>query len=250
MGIWNNVIGTRRLVEAAEKAKVDTFVLISTDKAVRPTNIMGCTKRVSELILQARQQVINAVSGQTKMTMVRFGNVLGSSGSVIPAFKAQIQAGGPVSVTHPEMVRFFMTIPEAAQLVMQAGSLGRGGDVLLLDMGEPIKINDLAVQMIHLSGLRVKSAKDPGGDIEIVYTGLRPGEKLYEELLIGDSSSPTKHPMIWIANEEMISWERLEEQLLHLEEAVKAGDSELARNILFRIVPEFTPMCINQDLLA
>ncbi len=248
MGIWNNIIGTRRLVEAAKSCEVNTLVLISTDKAVRPTNIMGCTKRIAELILQANQQEFGSESN-LKLTMVRFGNVLGSSGSVIPAFKAQIQAGGPVTVTHPEIVRYFMTIPEAAQLVIQAGALGKGGDVMVLDMGEPIKIQDLAERMIHLSGLRVKSGADPDGDIEIVYTGLRPGEKLYEELLIGDNTTSTQHPRICLAREEMIPWEELAPKLNQIETAVQEGDSELARKLLMKLVPEFVPQCENQDFI-
>ena len=248
MGIWNNVIGTRRLVEAAKSCKVNTLVLISTDKAVRPTNIMGCTKRIAELILQAMQQEVGS-KARLKLTMVRFGNVLGSSGSVIPAFKAQIQAGGPVTVTHPEIVRYFMTIPEAAQLVIQAGALGNGGDVMVLDMGEPIKIRDLAERMIHLSGLRVKSDDDPEGDIEIVYTGLRPGEKLYEELLIGGNTTPTEHSKICLAREQMIPWEELAPKLNQIETAVQDGDSELARELVMELVPEFVPQCENQDLL-
>lgn len=249
MGVFNNVIGTWRLLDAAERARVETFVLISTDKAVRPTNIMGCTKRVAELILQARQQVGNAGDGQIKMSMVRFGNVLGSSGSVIPAFKAQIQAGGPVTVTHPEIVRYFMTIPEAAQLVIQAGALGNGGEVMVLDMGEPIKIRDLAERMIHLSGLRVKSHQDPEGDIEIIYTGLRPGEKLYEELLIGNNTSPTRHSRICLAREELLPWSILEPMLCALEVAICNGDSGLARELMMELVPEFVPQCENQDWL-
>ncbi len=248
MGIWNNVIGTRRLVEAAKSCSVNTLVLISTDKAVRPTNIMGCTKRIAELILQANQQEFGRESN-LKLTMVRFGNVLGSSGSVIPAFKTQIQAGGPVTVTHPEIVRYFMTIPEAAQLVIQAGALGKGGDLMVLDMGAPIKIRDLAERMIHLSGLRVKSEADPDGDIEIVYTGLRSGEKLYEELLIGGNTTPTEHSKICLAREQMIPWEELAPKLNQIETAVQEGDSELARKLVMELVPEFMPQCGNQDLL-
>lgn len=249
MGIWNNVIGTKRLVEAAKYCKANTLVLISTDKAVRPTNIMGCTKRIAELILQANQQEFRSESS-LKLTMVRFGNVLGSSGSVIPAFKTQIQAGGPVTVTHPEIVRYFMTIPEAAQLVIQAGALGQGGDVMVLDMGEPIKIRDLAERMIHLSGLRLKSGADlDDGDIEIVYTGLRPGEKLYEELLIGDNTSLTGHPRIFLAREPIIPWEQLAPKLGQIEVAVNEGDSDLARKLVIELVPEFVPQCGSQDLL-
>lgn len=240
MGIWNNVIGTWRLVDAAQACAVETFVLISTDKAVRPTNIMGCTKRVAEMILQARQHL---EGNRTKLTMVRFGNVLGSSGSVIPVFKAQIQAGGPLTVTHPDIIRYFMTIPEAAQLVIQAGAIGRGGDVMLLDMGDPIKIADLAKKMIHLSGLREKTAEEPEGDIEIIYTGLRPGEKLYEELLISGKTKMTLHPKIWLARENMIPWAELEFALEKLKSAVTEGDSSVARDWINNLVPEFMPQC-------
>ncbi|MBN4079173.1 polysaccharide biosynthesis protein [Beggiatoa alba] len=204
-GLQNNVFGTWRTAEAAKAAGVETFVLISTDKAVRPTNIMGATKRLAELVLQA----MAAESDTTRFTMVRFGNVLDSSGSVIPLFREQIKNGGPVTVTHPEVTRYFMTIPEAAQLVLQAGALGEGGDVFVLEMGEPIKIDDLARSMIHLSGLEVCDDDNPEGDIEIKYTGLRPGEKLYEELLIGDNVTGTEHPKIMRAAEEKISWEKM-----------------------------------------
>src|SRR5699024_108932 len=195
------------------------FVLISTDKAVRPTNVMGGTKRLAEMVLQALSQEASPVLygdasqvpqvNRTRFTMVRFGNVLGSSGSVIPLFRDQIRRGGPVTVTHPKITRYFMTIPEAAQLVIQAGSLGQGGDVFVLDMGEPVKIADLAEKMINLTGLTVKSDKNPAGDIAIKFTGLRPGEKLYEELLIGDDVIDTEHEMIMRANESMISWKEL-----------------------------------------
>ena len=189
--IWNNIFGTFRTAQAAIKAKVETFVLISTDKAVRPTNTMGATKRFAELILQAFS--LDAENKhQTRFTMVRFGNVLGSSGSVVPLFKEQIARGGPVTVTDERIIRYFMTIPEASQLVIQAGAMGQGGDVFVLDMGEPIRIVDLAKRMIHLSGLEIKDAEHPDGDIEISFTGLRPGEKLYEELLIGDNVSKTR----------------------------------------------------------
>ncbi len=201
-GVRNNVYGTWYAAEAAIAAKVETFVLISTDKAVRPTNIMGASKRLAELVLQAlskRQQT-------TRFCMVRFGNVLGSSGSVVPLFREQIRRGGPVTVTHKDIIRYFMMIPEAAQLVIQAGAMGHGGDVFVLDMGEPVKIADLAKRMIHLMGLEVKDDIHPNGDIEIRYTGLRPGEKLYEELLIGENVRQTAHPRIMAADELSLNW--------------------------------------------
>jgi FlaA1/EpsC-like NDP-sugar epimerase len=201
-GVRNNVFGTWYCAEAAIKAGVESFVLISTDKAVRPTNIMGASKRMAELALQGLAQR----QSTTRFTMVRFGNVLGSSGSVVPLFRQQIKQGGPITVTHPEIIRYFMTIPEAAELVIQAGAMGTGGDVFVLDMGEPVKIIDLAARMIHLSGLEVKDDKHPNGDIEILYTGLRPGEKLYEELLIGDNVSGTGHPRIMRAEEQCLNW--------------------------------------------
>jgi len=204
-GLQNNVFGTWRTAEAARVAGVETFVLISTDKAVRPTNIMGATKRLAELVLQGMAEKSNT----THFTMVRFGNVLDSSGSVIPLFRDQIKNGGPVTVTHPEVTRYFMTIPEAAQLVLQAGALGEGGDVFVLEMGDPIKIDDLARSMIHLSGLEVCDDDNPEGDIEIKYSGLRPGEKLYEELLIGNNVTGTEHPKIMRAAEEKLSWKQI-----------------------------------------
>jgi FlaA1/EpsC-like NDP-sugar epimerase len=235
-GIRNNVFGTLSFARAAVAAKVKCFVLVSTDKAVRPTNVMGSTKRLAELILQAfaRQH------GSTRFSMVRFGNVLGSSGSVVPLFRKQIAAGGPVTLTHPEITRYFMTIPEAAQLVIQAGSMGQGGDVFVLDMGEPVKIADLAKKMIQLSGNEVRSPVSEGG-IEIRYVGLRPGEKLYEELLIGDNVSGTDHPLIMRAQEAEIAWPFLEIMLKHLDEACVRGDQDAIRAQLRKIVPEFTP---------
>ena len=214
-GVRNNVFGTWYCAEAAIKANVKNFVLISTDKAVRPTNVMGTSKRLAELVLQAlaqRQQ-------DTRFTMVRFGNVLGSSGSVVPLFHRQIQQGGPITVTHPDIIRYFMTIPEAAQLVIQAGSMGKGGDVFVLDMGEPVKITDLARKMIHLSGLSEKNGQSPSGDIEIEYSGLRPGEKLYEELLVGDDVEGTDHPRIMTANEVHLSWPETHNLLNRLDKA-------------------------------
>ena len=235
-GIRNNVFGTLSFARAAVAAKVKCFVLVSTDKAVRPTNVMGSTKRLAELILQAfaRQH------GSTRFCMVRFGNVLGSSGSVVPLFRKQIAGGGPVTLTHPEITRYFMTIPEAAQLVIQAGSMGQGGDVFVLDMGEPVKIADLAKKMIQLSGNEVRSPMSESG-IEIRYVGLRPGEKLYEELLIGDNVSGTDHPLIMRAQEAEIAWPFLEIMLKHLDEACVRGDQAAIRAQLRKIVPEFTP---------
>ena len=204
---FNNVIGTKICLEAAIDSGVGTFVLISTDKAVRPTNIMGATKRLAEMILQSY-----STDSQIKlnMTMVRFGNVLGSSGSAIPLFQQQIKDGGPVTVTHPEVIRYFMSIPEAAELVIQAGALGKGGDVFVLDMGEPVNIYELAKRLITLSGLKLKDETNQDGDIEIIFTGLRPGEKLYEELLIGDNVSTTTHKQIFRAEEDFISKEEIE----------------------------------------
>lgn len=214
-GVRNNVFGTWYCAEAAIKAHVKNFVLISTDKAVRPTNVMGTSKRVAELVLQALAQR----QSDTRFTMVRFGNVLGSSGSVVPLFHRQIQGGGPITVTHPDIIRYFMTIPEAALLVIQAGSMGKGGDVFVLDMGEPVKITDLARKMIHLSGLREKHGQNPNGDIEIEYSGLRPGEKLYEELLVGDDVEGTEHPRIMTANEVHLSWPETHNLLNRLDQA-------------------------------
>ena len=227
-GLKNNAFGTLYAAQAAEAAGVETFVLISTDKAVRPTNIMGATKRMAELALQA----IDDVSSKTRYTMVRFGNVLDSSGSVIPLFRKQIKHGGPVTVTHPDVTRFFMTIPEAAQLVLQAGSLGKGGDVLVLDMGDSIKIDDLARSMIHLSGLEVCDDDNLGGDIVIEYIGLRPGEKLYEELLIGDNVSGTEHPKIMRASEEKITWDQLMDYIDRFKQAVAEFDTVRIQEIL------------------
>lgn len=238
-GVWNNVFGTLRVVDAACLCGVETFVLVSTDKAVRPTNVMGCSKRLAELVLQAKniQQVGLGVI-KTKFTMVRFGNVLGSSGSVVPVFREQIKKGGPVTVTHSEIIRYFMTIPEAAQLVIQAGAMGEGGDVMVLDMGEPVKIVDLAKRMIHLSGFSYKDASNPNGDIEIRFSGLRPGEKLYEELLICDDALPTSHPRIMRAAERALAWHELEPLLFELESAVKDENNEKIRTLLQQAVPE------------
>ncbi|WP_264884943.1 polysaccharide biosynthesis protein [Stutzerimonas stutzeri] len=250
-GVLNNVIGTLNTAQAAVQAGVSNFVLISTDKAVRPTNVMGSTKRVAEMILQALSRetapVLFYADGtvhhvnKTRFTMVRFGNVLGSSGSVIPRFYQQIRAGGPVTVTHPKVTRYFMTIPEAAQLVIQAGSMGQGGDVFVLDMGQPVKIAELAEKLIHLSGLSVRSEKCPHGDIAIEYTGLRPGEKLYEELLIGDNVSATEHPMIMRANEEHLDWDVLKDRLAKLLKAVESDDYPQVRQLLRELVSGYVP---------
>ncbi len=212
-GVFNNVFGTWRAAEAAVVAGVETFVLISTDKAVRPTNIMGASKRLAELVLQG----LATRQNRTRFCMVRFGNVLGSSGSVVPLFREQIRNGGPITVTHPEIIRYFMTIPEAAQLVIQAGAMGKGGDVFVLDMGEPVRIADLARRMVHLMGLEVKDSQHPDGDIEICFSGLRPGEKLYEELLIGENVRQTAHPRIMAANEVSLNWKDMAELLRQLE---------------------------------
>ncbi|TQV84238.1 polysaccharide biosynthesis protein [Exilibacterium tricleocarpae] len=214
-GVRNNVFGTWYCAEAAIKANVESFVLISTDKAVRSTNIMGASKRFAELVLQGLAQRQH----KTRFTMVRFGNVLGSSGSVVPLFRQQIKTGGPVTVTHPDIIRYFMTIPEAAELVIQAGAMGRGGDVFVLDMGEPVKIVELAKRMIHLSGLEIKDENHQEGDIEIEFSGLRPGEKLFEELLIGDNVSGTQHPRILRAEEKLLTWQEMEKLLTKLEVA-------------------------------
>ena len=250
-GILNNVIGTMNTAQAALQAGVSNFVLISTDKAVRPTNVMGSTKRLAEMVLQALSREIAPVLfgdtsnvsqvNKTRFTMVRFGNVLGSSGSVIPLFHKQIKEGGPVTVTHPKITRYFMTIPEAAQLVIQAGSMGQGGDVFVLDMGEPVKIVELAEKMIHLSGLSVRSENTPHGDIAIEFTGLRPGEKLYEELLIGDNVIPTRHPMIMSAQEDYLSWEQLKDRLSALHGALTVDDYQRVRQVLREVVSGYNP---------
>jgi len=244
-GVNNNIFGTLNCAKVAIDNDVETFVLISTDKAVRPTNTMGATKRSAELVLQA----LSAKQSGTKFTMVRFGNVLGSSGSVIPLFKQQIKDGGPVTVTDANIIRYFMTIPEAVELVVQAGAMGIGGDVFVLDMGKPICINDLARRMIQLSGLEVKDESNPNGDIEIQYTGLRPGEKLYEELLIGDNVTETENPLIMRAEEDMLPWDELEPILNSLEVAIKDCDHEKLRNILIQAVPGFKPQCEIMDVL-
>ncbi|WP_339518647.1 nucleoside-diphosphate sugar epimerase/dehydratase [Pseudomonas proteolytica] len=250
-GVLNNVIGTLNTAQAALQSGVANFVLISTDKAVRPTNVMGSTKRLAELTLQALSRELAPVLfgdnanisrvNKTRFTMVRFGNVLGSSGSVIPLFHKQIKSGGPLTVTHPKITRYFMTIPEAAQLVIQAGSMGQGGDVFVLDMGEPVKIVELAEKMIHLSGLSVRSDKNPHGDIAIEFSGLRPGEKLYEELLIGDNVVATQHPMIMSANEDHLPWDVLKDKLTQLLAAVEADDYNRVRQLLRDTVSGYAP---------
>jgi len=245
--VWNNIFGTLRTAQAAINSDVETFVLISTDKAVRPTNTMGASKRVAELILQALSLTAN--QHQTRFTMVRFGNVLGSSGSVVPLFREQIARGGPVTVTDPNIIRYFMTIPEAAQLVIQAGAMGQGGDVFVLDMGDPIRILDLAQRMIRLSGLQIKDELHPGGDCEISFTGLRPGEKLYEELLIGDAVSATSHSRILRAEEHVIPWSELTTILTALESATQANDFDQVRLLLKQAVSGFVPQCGIEDVV-
>ncbi len=250
-GVLNNVVGTLNAAQAALQAGVTNFVLISTDKAVRPTNVMGSSKRLAEMILQALSREVAPVLfgdtdnvsqvNKTRFTMVRFGNVLGSSGSVIPLFHKQIKTGGPLTVTHPNITRYFMTIPEAAQLVIQAGSMGQGGDVFVLDMGEPVKIVELAEKMIHLSGLSIRSEQNPRGDIAIEFTGLRPGEKLYEELLIGDNVVATQHPMIMSAHEEHLNWDLLKVRLEDLLSAVDNDDYARVRQLLRETVSGYNP---------
>lgn len=235
--IANNVLGTLNVAIAAFSYSVPNFVLISTDKAVRPTNVMGATKRLAEIILQA----LDADGSLGKFSMVRFGNVLGSSGSVVPLFRSQIAAGGPVTITHPDITRYFMTIPEAAQLVIQAGAMAEGGDVFVLDMGEPVKIIDLARSMIELSGLKVREEDTAEGDIAIEHVGLRPGEKLYEEMLIGNNPSPSAHPRILRANEGFIPWNDLRGALDRLHAMIEGGDAGAARMLLQELVVEFAP---------
>ncbi len=234
----NNLLATQVIARAAIAAGVESFTLISTDKAVRPTNVMGASKRSAELVVQALAQELPPRS-PTRLAMVRFGNVLGSSGSVVPLFRQQIACGGPITLTHPEIVRFFMTIPEAAQLVIQAAVLARGGDLFLLDMGEPVRIKSLAEQMLRLSGLSLRDANHPDGDIEIVCTGLRPGEKLYEELLIDAASEPTQHPLIYRASERSIPPEQLWSLLDRMEQAVSRHDVPAALGLLAELVPEW-----------
>jgi FlaA1/EpsC-like NDP-sugar epimerase len=244
-GIHNNVFGTLHLARAAIDAGVDTFVLISTDKAVSPTSVMGATKRFAEMILQALQDK----HGSTCFCMVRFGNVLASSGSVVPLFREQIRRGGPVTVTHREIIRYFMTIPEAAQLVIQAGAMAKGGDVFVLDMGQPVKIRDLARRMINLMGLTVRDDANPDGDIAIKYTGLRPAEKLYEELLIGNDVSGTSHPRIMRATEDYLRFDELRPLVDELRAATLNLDRSLARDVLKRSVAGYAPSNGIEDLV-
>lgn len=236
-GISNNIFGTYEIAKAAIASKVETFVLISTDKAVRPTNVMGATKRMAELVLQGLANKTHS----TRFAMVRFGNVLGSSGSVVPLFKKQIQRGGPITITHPDIIRYFMTIPEAAQLVIQAGAMGKGGDVFVLDMGSPVKIIDLACKMTHLMGLTIKDKKNPEGDIAIEFSGLRPGEKLYEELLIDDHAKQTFHERILTANEHSIPWDDVQTILDHLTQAISNEDVKQIRQILLNAPLGYNP---------
>jgi len=247
-GIRNNVLGTLNCAMAAIEAKVDTFVLISTDKAVRPTNTMGASKRLAELTLQALSESKD-FDNTTRFTMVRFGNVLGSSGSVVPLFREQIANGGPVTVTDKRIIRYFMTIPEAAELVIQAGAMGQGGDVFVLDMGEPVKIAELAKRMIHLSGFIEKDENQPDGDIEIIYTGLRSGEKLYEELLIGDNVMSTQHSKIMRAQESIIKWPILASVFADIQKAIDENDYQKVRDIILIHVDGFKPQCGIEDWL-
>jgi FlaA1/EpsC-like NDP-sugar epimerase len=233
------------LAEAAIAAGVERFVLVSTDKAVRPTNVMGASKRMAELVLQGLAQR----QSTTLFSMVRFGNVLGSSGSVIPLFRGQIRDGGPVTVTHPEITRYFMTIPEACQLVLQAGSMGEGGEVFLLDMGEPVKIADLAKKLVRLMGFCEKSEANPDGDIEIAYTGLRPGEKLYEELLVGDNPQQTSHPRIMKAREDALSWDEVKERLDEIHTASKRYDCDAVLASLVKANTGYKPDSGLSDLV-
>jgi len=244
-GVNNNVFGTLSCAQAAIESNVETFVLISTDKAVHPTSTMGATKRCAELILQA---LSNKQSG-TKFTIVRFGNVLNSSGSVIPLFKNQIKEGGPVKVTDKRITRYFMMISEAVELVIQAGAMGDGGDVFVLDMGKPVEINLLAKKIIQLSGLKIKDKSNPDGDIEIKYTGLRPGEKLFEELLIGENTIDTDNPLIMRAREDMLPWDELKLILENLKGEVESGNNEKIRKLLIQLVPTFKPQSKIVDLL-
>jgi len=244
-GVRNNVFGTYHAAEAALAAGVEKFVLISTDKAVRPTNVMGASKRFAELVLQA----LTLKDSRTIFTMVRFGNVLGSSGSVVPLFREQIRKGGPITVTHPDIIRYFMTIPEAAQLVIQAGAMGKGGDVFVLDMGEPVKIAALAERMVHLMGRTIRSSTHPTGDIEIQYSGLRPGEKLFEELLIGENVEGTEHSRIMRAQEEFMEWEKTKNSLLRLSDLCDQMDCEGIIRLLLEIPTGYDPQHEMCDLL-
>lgn len=244
-GIFNNVFGTLRTAEAAAGTGVESFVLVSTDKAVKPTNVMGATKRCAELVLQS----ISERQSATRFSIVRFGNVLASSGSVVPLFREQIRSGGPVTVTHPDIYRYFMTIPEAASLVLQAGSMATGGDVFVLDMGQAVRISDLAEKMIHLMGLTVRDEDNPDGEIELEYTGLRPAEKLYEELLIGNNVMGTEHRRIMRAEEDFLPWAELKPLLNDLWQACQALDCGAARRLLLKIVVGYSPTAEVEDLV-
>jgi FlaA1/EpsC-like NDP-sugar epimerase len=240
-GIRNNVYGTLNCAQISMEVGASKFVLVSTDKAVRPTSIMGASKRIAELVLQAHSEIANFQGYKTQFSMVRFGNVLGSSGSVIPLFESQIKMGGPITVTHKDITRYFMSISEAAQLVMQSCAMSRGGDVFVLDMGAPVRIYDLAVKMIYLSGFLLKDELHPRGDIEIEIIGLRDGEKLYEELLIGDNPSETYHPKIMKAHEEFLSWDDLQKELERLNLALDANDNKMIKEMLRKLVPGYQP---------
>jgi len=258
-GVLNNVFGTLNMARAAVESGVRLFLLVSTDKAVRPTNVMGASKRMAEMVLQAlaaekgridfsRAGFLNTKTSpniaplpSTCFTMVRFGNVLGSSGSVVPLFRQQIRSGGPITLTHLDVTRYFMTIPEAAQLVLQAGAMAEGGDVFVLDMGEPVKIWDLACSMVALSGLTIRDTTYPEGDIEILITGLRPGEKLYEELLIGNNPKPSQHPRILKAHEDFVSWKVFQADLIVLNQAAEAADIAQVKALLAKYVTGFEP---------
>jgi FlaA1/EpsC-like NDP-sugar epimerase len=244
-GVHNNVIGTWYAAEAALEARIETFVLISTDKAVNPTNVMGATKRLAEIVLQSLQQR----SLGTRFCMVRFGNVLESSGSVVPLFREQIRRGGPVTVTHKNVIRYFMTIPEAAQLVLQAGSMAKGGDVFVLDMGRPVRIEDLARRMVSLMGLTVRDDDNPDGEVEIIYTGLRPAEKLFEELLIGSNVTGTDHPMIMRATEHFLPSAVVQQILEDILSALNRSDCRKLRELLLQAVAEYKPESDIQDLV-
>ena len=245
-GVRNNVFGTWYTAEAAIKAGVETFVLISTDKAVRPTNVMGASKRLAELVLQGLAQH----QSRTRFCMVRFGNVLGSSGSVVPLFREQIRKGGPITVTHKDIIRYFMTIPEASQLVIQAGAMGKGGDVFVLDMGEPVRIADLARRMVHLMGLEVRDEEHPHGDIEIKYSGLRPGEKLYEELLVGNNVRKTDHSRIMAADEVCLTWPEMLHLLQRLDRACEQFAVEDIIELIRSAPTEFNYSNATSDLVV
>ena len=238
-GLANNIFGTRSALHAAIACGLKRFTLISTDKAVRPTNVMGASKWVCELLVQDAAARVAAQGSGPICSMVRFGNVLGSSGSVVPLFREQIASGGPVTVTHPEITRYFMTIPEAAQLVLQATGMAQGGEVFVLDMGEPVKLVDLARQMVELSGCTVRDGKNPDGDIAITFTGLRPGEKLYEELLLSDGDQPTGHPLIRQANEVRMGEAELTDLLVGLENTLEARNPKEAVDVLMKLVKEY-----------